>query len=65
MEEKEMIWIASVAIGKRLDYETLNYSDYMYGNEKYTDDVWEYVTECEDMGQIAWKEKYCDYKLYI
>lgn len=65
MEKSEMIWIASVAIGKKLDYETLNYSDYMYGKEDFTDDVYEYVIECDEIGMIAWKEKYKDYKLYF
>ena len=65
MEKEEMIWVASVAIGKRINYEKLMYSDYMYRKEDLTDLVWEYVTECEDIGQIAWKEKYKDYKLYI
>lgn len=59
-----MIWIASVAIGKRMGYEELMYSDYMYGNEDLIDDVWEYVIECDNMGQISWKEKYADYRLY-
>lgn len=65
MEKEEMIWVASVAIGKRMGYEEFNYSDYMYGKEDLTDLVWEYVIECEDIGQIAWKEKYGEYKLYI
>jgi hypothetical protein len=64
MEKSEMIWIASVAWGKDMDYETLEYSDYMYGKEKFIDDVWEYVEELNDFGRIAFYEKYKDYKLY-
>jgi hypothetical protein len=64
MEKSEMIWIASVAIGKNLDYETLYYSDYMYGKESFTDEVYEYVTECRKIGQLAFREKYKEYKLY-
>lgn len=64
MEKAEMIWIASVAIGKKYDFETLAYSDYMYGKESLTDDVYEYVEECMNIGELAWREKYKDFKLY-
>ena len=43
MEEKEMVWIASVACAKNMDFESLKYSDYMYGKENLADDVWVYV----------------------
>ena len=58
MEQKEMIEIALTAIRKNMDYETLYYSDYMYGKEKLTDEVWEYVVECKEIGSIAFKDKY-------
>lgn len=64
MSKEEIIWAASVAIGKRLDYETFMYSDYMYGNESKIDEVWDYVIECEQYGEIAFREKYKDFKLY-
>jgi hypothetical protein len=64
MEVNELLWIASVAIGKRYDRETLKYSDYMYGKESEIDDVWEYVEECDDIGRKAFNEKYSPYKLY-
>lgn len=64
MEQKEMIWVASVAIEKNLDYETLYYSDYMYGNESLTDEVYKYVTECKDIGEKAFREKDSEYKTY-
>ena len=64
MSIEEMIWIASVALGKNLDYEKLKYSDYMYGKEDLTEAVWEYVMECKRIGYIAFYEKYKDYKLY-
>jgi len=60
-----MIWLASVAIGKKLNFETLKYSDYLYGKESLVDDVWKYVKECEEIGTIAFKEKYSQYKLYF
>ena len=64
MEKAELIWIASVALGKNLDYETLQYSDYMYGNESHTDEVWEYVISARENGMAWFREKYKDYKLY-
>lgn len=64
MEKQEMLWIASVAIGKNMDYGTLMYSDYMYGKEDLTDDVWEYVIECKEIGTTSFYEKYKEYKLY-
>jgi len=64
MEKKEMIWIASVAIAKSIDYETLRYSDYMYGKEDLTDDVWEYVEEARENGMNWFRETYADFKLY-
>lgn len=60
MEKIEMIRIAKRAIDKKMDYETLYYSDDMYGKEKLTDDVWEYVTECCEIGTTAFYEKYPD-----
>lgn len=64
MEQSEKIWIATVAFGKNLDYEELYYSDYMYGNEKLTEEVWEYVEELKDIGRTNFYEKYKDFKLY-
>ena len=64
MDKAEMVWVASVAIRKRYNYETLKYSDYMYGHEDLTGQVWEYVEECDSIGQSAWWEKYKEYKLY-
>lgn len=61
---EKKIWIASVALGKNLNYETLKYSDYMYGNESQTEDVWKYVQEGKDKGLIWFYETYRQYKLY-
>lgn len=58
MEKEELISIALIAIDKNMDFETLKYSDYMYGKEDQTDDVWEYVDECKEIGSIAFSEKY-------
>ena len=65
MDKEEMIWTASVAIGKNMDYETLYYSDYMNGKEDLTDTVWDYVSECKEIGEKDFREKYSEYKLYF
>ena len=64
MTKEEMIWIATWAWYKDLDYETLCYCDYMNGREEFTDMVWEYVEELNDYGRIAFYEKYKEFKLY-
>jgi len=58
MEKKDFIKIAKIAITKRMDYETLKYSDWMYGNEDKTEDVWKYVEECDRIGQAEFNKKY-------
>lgn len=64
MEKYEAVSLASIVIGKGYSYETMKYSDYLYGREDSIDDVWEYVIECQDFGKIAFYKKYKDYKLY-
>lgn len=61
MEKKEMVRIAIKAIEKKLDFEELKYSDYLYDHEGDIDAVWEYVEECERIGTIAFFEKYKDF----
>ena len=58
MEESEKVRIAKIAIYKNMDYEELKYSDYMYGQEDFTDEVWEYVKECQEEGTKAFYAKY-------
>jgi len=58
MEQKEMIKIARRAIGKGWDFETLKYSDDMYGKESLADYVWDYVDECKKIGTTAFDSKY-------
>lgn len=60
MEEREKIVIALMAIDKKMDCDTLRYCDDLYGREEFTDDVWEYVEECEQIGTTAFREKYND-----
>jgi len=58
MNAERMIEIAKIAIQKSLTYEELYYSDYMYGDEKSTDEVWEYVEEAKDIGMGSFNRKY-------
>ena len=58
MTEDEMIRIAKRAIDKRWDFEALKYGDDMYGRESFADEVWNLVEECEQIGTIAFYEKY-------
>ncbi len=64
MEKSEAIWLATVAIGKGYDSETMAYSDYLYGREEDIDIVWPFMEECSAIGTIAFKEKYKEFKLY-
>lgn len=64
MEKAELINKASYAIMKGMDYEKFMYSDEMYGQEEFTDDVWEYVDEYKEIGAIAFREKYKEFKMY-
>jgi len=64
MEKKEKVWIASVALGKNYDFETLKYSDYMYGNEQYTEEVYEIVIEAREKGTEWFRKEYKDFQLY-
>ena len=64
MDKAEMIYIASKYADKGYDYETMKYGDDMYGNEDLADEVWEYVVEYKEIGSIAFKEKYKEFKLY-
>lgn len=56
-----MIQTAMSAIDKNMDFETLRYSDYMYGKESLTDEVWEYVEEAREEGMIRFRTKYAEY----
>lgn len=56
--KKDMVKITLLVIEKQLSQDQLYYSDYMYGCESYTEDVWEYVMECREIGTVAFREKY-------
>lgn len=59
-----MVWIATWAFSKGLDFGELKYSDYMNGHEDLTDEVWKYVEELQEDGRKAFYEKYSEFKLY-
>ena len=63
-EKSEMLFIASKYAEKGYDIEQLRYGDDLYGKEDLTDEVWDYVVEYKEIGSIAFREKYKDYKLY-
>ena len=64
MEKKDIIWLATKCFAKNWEFEQLKYSDDLYGKEKYAGEVWEYVEELENIGKIAFYEKYKEYKLF-
>lgn len=64
MEESQLVWIASYAWQKNLDYEKTKDCDYLYDKEELIDDVWEYYHEIENIGYKAFCKKYRHYKTY-
>jgi len=64
MEKSEMLFIASKYAEKGYDYENLYYGDDLYGKEHLADEIWEYVIEYKEIGSIAFREKYKEFKLY-
>lgn len=64
MEKSEMIYIASKYAEKGYDYEQLCYGYDLYGRGQYADDVWDFVIEYKEIGSLAFREKYKNYKLY-
>jgi hypothetical protein len=58
MTTDEIIKLAIRAFDKKWEYETLYYSDDLYGHEKDANEVWTYVEELEDIGRKAFLEKY-------
>lgn len=65
LSEEDMIWIATWAFSRSYDYVDVDYSDYMYGHEDQMEDVREYVEEIGEIGTLAFKEKYKQYKMYF
>lgn len=64
MTKEEKLWIATKWFQKGYDIDDLRWSDDMYGYENETDEVLEYYEELQDIGRIAFYEKYKEFKLY-
>lgn len=69
MNKEELIYQATKVFNKGWDYEKLKYSDDMYNYngdelEDLCDKIFDYVSEIETYGTIAFKEKYKDVKMY-
>jgi len=64
MNQQQMIFVASYAIEKGLDYETLKWSHHMRGNQSMMEDVYGYVVEGRLIGPEAFREKYKDFEMY-
>ena len=64
---RKKIYLASKYFNKGYSRDDLRFGDDLYNEEnasKLTDEIWEYVEECEDYGRIEFYKKYKDYKLY-
>ena len=59
-----MIWIASKYAVKNLSFEKLKYGDDLYGKEEFAYEIWQYIEEHKEIGSIAFREKYKEYKFY-
>lgn len=60
MEQDEKIQIAKIAFDKGWDFETLKYSDYLYGKEQFADDVYGLVEERKQIGLLKFQQKYSE-----
>jgi len=62
--EEEMVWAASIAVGKNWDYTELYYSDCMYGKETHANSVWDYVIQAKEKGMDWFRQEYSAYKIF-
>jgi len=58
MTEERKRQIASIAMDKNMNFETLKYSDYLYDEENAANDIWAYIQECREIGTKAYYAKY-------
>lgn len=65
MKESEMIYLASKAVDKNWSIDDLSWCYELQGRREFVDRVWEYVIEIMEIGKLAFKEKYIEYKLYF
>ncbi len=60
-----MLWIASKYKGKGYSYEDMIYGDETYdATDAEKDEIGDYMTEYEDIGRVAFYDKYKEHKLY-
>jgi len=70
METSEKIWIASKYVEKGYGFDDLRYGDDLYHldgtpeKETILDEICGYMTEYKEIGSIAFRKKYSEYKLY-
>lgn len=69
MEKSEMLWIATKYNGKGYSQEDMRWGDDCYelsGEEgdRIKDEIAEYMEEMDDIGRIAFYEKYKEFNLY-
>ena len=69
MEKSEMLWIATKYNGKGYSQEDMRWGDDCYelsGEEgdRIKDEISEYMEEMDDIGRIAFYEKYKEFNLY-
>lgn len=64
MKKNELIYLASKCAEKDWSYDDLYYGDDLYGKEQFADEVWEYAVIYNEIGSIAFRERYSEYELY-
>ena len=69
MDKAEMLWIASRYKGKGYSQEQMRDGDDCYHlsgieGDKIKDEIAEYMEELEEIGRIAFYEKYKEFKLF-
>ncbi len=64
LDQKDKIYLSTMAIVKGMTYEELKKSDDMYDSPKYIDEVWEYVDEIKDIGRDKFRGKYRGFYMF-
>lgn len=65
MTKDKALWLATWIDYKGYDFEKFSYCDNAYNlTDEQKEEVWEYVIELNEIGSIAFREKYKDYKLF-
>ena len=66
MTKGEIVKVASYALMKGYDYETICFCDEMYGKEEFMDQVWDIVIEAQENGMVWFRTwaKENEYEIY-